>query len=217
MRLGLFENREKLVKHEVPKMKFAIWGRSTSYFQTRPNPCISQYEVPLNCHEIQMISSCLDDFPTLSPQKNISSWWFGTCILLSIQLGMSSSQLTIRQSFFRGVTNNHQPDIWLYTTILVVIFVFDKFYWRLNHHWYYILSCIVPLTDDFSREALRIKSSTRDLSWWCCTCCNARSGVSINRWFLRENPNRKWIIWRYPNFRKPPYELNSIYVGLIEW
>ena len=92
-------------------MKFAIWGRSTSYFQTRPNPCISQYEVPLNCHEIQMISSCLDDFPTLSPQKNISSWWFGTCILLSIQLGMSSSQLTIRQSFFRGVTNNHQPDI----------------------------------------------------------------------------------------------------------
>ena len=69
MRLGLFENREKLVKHEVPKMKFAIWGRSTSYFQTRPNPCISQYEVPLNCHEIQMISSCLDDFPTLSPQK----------------------------------------------------------------------------------------------------------------------------------------------------
>ena len=156
-------------------------------------------------------------FPPYPPKKNISSWWFGTCILLSSQLGMSSSQLTIRQSFFRGVTNNHQPDIWLYTTILVVIFVFDKFYWRLNHHWYYILSCIVPLTDDFPREALRIKSSTRDLSWWCCTCCNARSGVSINRWFLRENPNRKWIIWRYPNFRKPPYELNSIYVGLIEW
>ena len=42
----------------------------------------------------------------------MTGWWFGTWILwLSIQLGMSSSQLTIRLSFFRGVGWNHQPDM----------------------------------------------------------------------------------------------------------
>ena len=42
----------------------------------------------------------------------MTGWWFGTWILwLSIQLGMSSSQLTIRLSFFRGIGWNHQPDM----------------------------------------------------------------------------------------------------------
>ena len=26
-----------------------------------------------------------------------------------------------------------------------------------------------------------------------------------NGWFMRENPNLKWMIWGYPYFRKPPY------------
>jgi hypothetical protein len=30
-------------------------------------------------------------------------------------------------------------------------------------------------------------------------------GVPQNGWFIRENPNLKWIIWGYPYFRKPPY------------
>jgi hypothetical protein len=32
-----------------------------------------------------------------------SGWWFGTFFYFSIQLGMSSSQLTLTPSFFRGV------------------------------------------------------------------------------------------------------------------
>jgi hypothetical protein len=24
-------------------------------------------------------------------------------------------------------------------------------------------------------------------------------------WFIRENPNLKWMIWGYPYFRTPPY------------
>ena len=39
----------------------------------------------------------------------ISGWWFGTWLLFSIQLGMSSSQLTFTPSFFRlvgGSTTN---------------------------------------------------------------------------------------------------------------
>ena len=49
----------------------------------------------------------------LAAMKFIHStrWWFGTCGLwLSIQLGISSSQLTLTPSFFRGVGLNHQPD-----------------------------------------------------------------------------------------------------------
>ena len=41
----------------------------------------------------------------------IAGWCFGTWILwLSIQLGISSSQLTLTPSFFRGVSWNHPPD-----------------------------------------------------------------------------------------------------------
>jgi hypothetical protein len=43
---------------------------------------------------------------TFNRDKNpaITGWWFGTWLLwLSIQLGMSSSQLTFTPSFFRGV------------------------------------------------------------------------------------------------------------------
>ena len=41
----------------------------------------------------------------------LSGWWFGTMDFYDfpIILGISSSQLTIRPSFFRGVGLNHQP------------------------------------------------------------------------------------------------------------
>jgi hypothetical protein len=29
--------------------------------------------------------------------------------------------------------------------------------------------------------------------------------VPPNGWFLRENPSINWMIWGYPDFRKPPY------------
>ena len=50
-----------------------------------------------------------------------TGWWFGTWLLwLSIQLGMSSSQLTFTPSFFRGVAkttnqSNILGDIWVWT------------------------------------------------------------------------------------------------------
>jgi hypothetical protein len=52
--------------------------------------------------------------PTLSWQKTtyiytVSEWWFQTCFSFSIQLGMSSSQLTLTPWCFRGVGSNHQP------------------------------------------------------------------------------------------------------------
>ena len=40
--------------------------------------------------------------------KRLSAWWFGTFGLFFHLLGMSSSQQTIRPSFFRGVAQNHQ-------------------------------------------------------------------------------------------------------------
>ena len=45
-------------------------------------------------------------------KKNMTGWWFGVLNIFyfSIQLGMSSSQLTFTPSFFRGVGWNHQPD-----------------------------------------------------------------------------------------------------------
>ena len=36
--------------------------------------------------------------------------------------------------------------------------------------------------------------------WWF-----PKMGVPPNRWFLRENPNLKWMIWGYSYFRKRPY------------
>ena len=41
----------------------------------------------------------------------LSGWWFGTMDFYDfpIILGISSSQLKIRPSFFRGVGLNHQP------------------------------------------------------------------------------------------------------------
>ena len=43
-------------------------------------------------------------------ELSIAGWWFGTWILwLSIQFGISSSQLTFTPWFFRGVGLNHQP------------------------------------------------------------------------------------------------------------
>ena len=39
----------------------------------------------------------------------VSEWWFQTCFSFSIQLGMSSSQLTLTPWCFRGVGSNHQP------------------------------------------------------------------------------------------------------------
>ena len=41
-------------------------------------------------------------------QKRLSAWWFGTFGLFFHLLGTSSSQQTIRPSFFRGVAQNHQ-------------------------------------------------------------------------------------------------------------
>ena len=42
----------------------------------------------------------------------MADWWFGTWIWwLSIQLAISSSQLTFTPSFFRGAGLNHQPAI----------------------------------------------------------------------------------------------------------
>ena len=49
---------------------------------------------------------------TLNNPHMVAGWWFGTWLLyFSIQLGMSSSQLTFTPSFFRGVGQlvNHQP------------------------------------------------------------------------------------------------------------
>ena len=40
----------------------------------------------------------------------ISGWWFGTKCHVSIQLGISSSQLT--KSYFSEGLLNHQPDIY---------------------------------------------------------------------------------------------------------
>jgi hypothetical protein len=39
--------------------------------------------------------------------------------VFSIQLGMSSSQLTFTPSFFRGVSSNHQP-VYVYVWISIV-------------------------------------------------------------------------------------------------
>ena len=49
--------------------------------------------------------------PTKYPIIISSGWWFGTWILFSHILGISSSQLTIRHIFQDGVAKNHQPVI----------------------------------------------------------------------------------------------------------
>jgi len=33
-------------------------------------------------------------------------------------------------------------------------------------------------------------------------------GYPINRWFLMENPNKKWMMWRYP------YDLGNLHITL---
>ena len=46
-------------------------------------------------------------------QGHITGWWFGTWLDYDfpIILGMSSSQLTLTPSFFRGVAKNQQPGL----------------------------------------------------------------------------------------------------------
>ena len=34
---------------------------------------------------------------------------------------------------------------------------------------------------------------------------HSHGGSSIAGWFMRENPNIAWMIWRYPYFRKPSF------------
>ena len=55
----------------------------------------------------------------LSQDPNVRSalippgWWFGTSFMTFLILGMSSSQLTLTPSFFRGVGLYHQPATFL--------------------------------------------------------------------------------------------------------
>ena len=42
-------------------------------------------------------------------KTSATGWWFGTWILFFHIVGMSSSQLLLTPSFFRGVGGNHQP------------------------------------------------------------------------------------------------------------
>ena len=35
----------------------------------------------------------------------------------------------------------------------------------------------------------------------------------VPRWFKMENPNLKWMIWRYPHFEKPPYVFIETWPG----
>ena len=51
-------------------------------------------------------------------------------------------------------------------------------------------------------------------------------GIPQNEWFIVKHPNLKWLIWRYPYFRKPPYIYTYIYIetryihdmnALISW
>ena len=48
--------------------------------------------------------------PTLIWWQRFAGWWFGTCLYIFVPhiLGMSSSQLLLTPSFFRGVGLNHQ-------------------------------------------------------------------------------------------------------------
>ena len=53
--------------------------------------------------------------------KTMTGWWFGTSILFSHILGISSSQLTF--FFFRGVALAHQPDDgeWSFLVVMILL------------------------------------------------------------------------------------------------
>ena len=63
-------------------------------------------------------SMIFHDFPHVFPMisqdaRTLPGWWFGTFLWLSIQLGMSSSQLTFSPSFFREVGIPTTNQLWL--------------------------------------------------------------------------------------------------------
>ena len=54
-----------------------------------------------------------------------AGWWFGTCLIFSIQLGMSSSQLTFTHIFQRGGSTTNQ---YIHCTHIVIIYIYTYTY-----------------------------------------------------------------------------------------
>ena len=77
------------------------------------------------------MNSGLDIFFSLFPAirfadeyKSISDWWFGTWLYFSIQLGMSSSQLTNSIIFQVGIPTTNQ--IWYHILQNSLVAVYPK-------------------------------------------------------------------------------------------